>query len=95
MGNEIMSTASEMAKGAKGRRKTSVTLDEGPLREAKELGLNVSDVCNAALAQAVRTAARAQWIEDNRDAFAAQAAWQDENPNPFAGFGDGPFAGAE
>ena len=90
-----MNAVSEKIAGAKGRRKTSVTLDEGPLNEAKALGLNVSDVCNAALSQAVRTAARAQWIEDNRDAFAAQAAWQDENPNPFAGFGDGPFAGAE
>lgn len=90
-----MDAISERSAGTKGRRKTSVTLDEGPLNDAKELGLNVSEICNTALAQAVRTAARARWIEDNRDAFAAQAAWQDENPNPFAGFGDGPFAGAE
>ncbi len=75
---------SDVSTRPKGKRKTSLTLDAGALDDAKALGVNVSEVCNHALTQAIKSAARAQWIEENREAFALQAEWRERNPLPFA-----------
>ena len=66
------------------RRKTSLTLDGTALDEAKTLGLNVSAVADKALRQAVDEARRRQWLDDNADAFAAQANWHERNGHPLA-----------
>ena len=80
-----MTDLPEPGSKSKGRRKTSLTLDAVALDDAKALGVNVSDVCNHALRQATKSAARAQWIDENREAFAKQAEWRERNPLPFAG----------
>lgn len=72
------------------KRKTSLTLDAATLDDAKALGLNVSSVVDAALQSAVAEARRRQWLEDNADAFAAQAAWHAEHDHPLAEIIAGP-----
>lgn len=64
------------------KRKTSMTLDAGALDEARALGINVSAVAEAAILGAVAEARRRQWLDDNADAFAAQAEWHQRNGHP-------------
>ncbi len=71
-----------MDTGAK--RKTSLTLDSDALDAAREFGLNVSAVADAALHRAVADARRHRWLEENADAFAAQAEWHERNGHPLA-----------
>lgn len=66
------------------RRKTSVTLDVATLDAAREFGVNVSAVVDAALRQAVAEARQRLWLEENAAAFAAQAAWHARNGHPLA-----------
>lgn len=66
------------------RRKTSLTLDAEALDLAKELGLNVSAVAEAALVKAVAAAKREKWLAENADAFTAQSDWHERNGHPLA-----------
>ncbi len=72
------------------KRKTSLTLDAAMLDRAKDLGLNVSAVAEAALSRAVADATRQAWLAENAAAFAAQAAWHDRTPHPLADILVGP-----
>lgn len=66
------------------KRKTSLTLDAAALDAARDLGVNVSAVADAALRQAVAEAGRRRWLDENGDAFAAQAEWHERNGHPLA-----------
>jgi antitoxin CcdA len=66
------------------KRKTSVTLDVAALEAAREFGVNVSAVADAALQRAVAEARRRRWLEENAEAFAAQAEWHARNGHPLA-----------
>ena len=66
------------------RRKTSLTLDAEALDLAKELGVNVSAVAEAALVKAVAAARREKWLAENADAFTAQSDWHERNGHPLA-----------
>ena len=48
---------------------TNLSLREDLVRRAKKLGLNLSDIVEIALADAVRRAEREAWEADNRDAI--------------------------
>ncbi|MCR8827995.1 type II toxin-antitoxin system CcdA family antitoxin [Pseudosulfitobacter koreensis] len=71
-----------MANAAK--RKTSLTLDAEALEGARELGINVSAVAEAALVKAVAEARRDKWLVENASAFAAQSDWHEHNGHPLA-----------
>lgn len=66
------------------KRKTSVTLDADALDFAKDLGINVSAVAEAALQRAITDARHKKWLAENADAFAAQADWHERNGHPLA-----------
>ncbi|MDG3065644.1 type II toxin-antitoxin system CcdA family antitoxin [Thauera mechernichensis] len=66
------------------KRKTSLTLDAEVLDSARALEINVSAVAEAALKRAVAEARRKQWLNDNADNFAAQAAWHERNGHTLA-----------
>lgn len=66
------------------KRKTSLTLDAVALESARALGINVSAVADRAIQQAVAEAGQRKWLEENADAFAAQAEWHDRNGHPLA-----------
>lgn len=66
------------------KRKTSLTLDAEVLDGAKALDINVSAVAEAALRSAVASARQAQWLKQNAEAFAAQAAWHERHGHPLA-----------
>ena len=56
------------------RRATNVTLPEPLLREARELGINISQACERGLATAVAETRAERWKLENR---AAMDAWND------------------
>lgn len=72
------------------KRKTSLTLDADALDAARALGINVSSVAEDALRRAVADARHRQWLEDNAEAFAAQAAWHERHGHPLSGIMVGP-----
>ena len=52
-----------------GKKATNVSINEGLLREAKALDINLSATLEDALAVQVRAKQRAQWLADNREAI--------------------------
>ena len=68
------------------RRATNVTLPEGLLRDARALGINLSQACEAGLSAAVAEARRDRWLEENRDAIEAWNAYVAERDVPLAAF---------
>ena len=66
------------------KRKTSLTMDAEVMDGAKALGINVSAVAEAALRNAVASARHVQWLQQNAEAFAAQAAWHERHGHPLA-----------
>lgn len=64
------------------KRKTSLTLDAAMLDAAKDLGINVSALADAALQLAIANARRSKWLDENAEAFAAQAAWHESHGHP-------------
>jgi len=53
------------------RGATNVTLPEALLREAKEMGINLSQACERGLAAEVAKARRRRWLEENQEAMDA------------------------
>lgn len=68
------------------RRPTNVTLPEVLLREARDMGINLSQACERGLAAAVAEQRRQRWLAENREAMTA---WNDhvaEHGLPLAAF---------
>lgn len=53
------------------RRATNVTLPEALLRDAREMGISLSQACEHGLAQAVAEGRRRRWLEENWEAIDA------------------------
>ena len=51
------------------KRRTNLTINGDLVRVARELGLNLSQVAEEALARAVREQAKRRWEEDNAEAL--------------------------
>jgi len=66
------------------KQRTNVTLSAENIAAARELGLNVSAISDAALAEAVRAARAGRWREENAEAIAERRSWIDENGTPLA-----------
>lgn len=69
---------------AAAKRKTSLTLDAEALEAARDLGINISAVAEAALMEAVASAQRRKWLDENAEAFAAQSVWHERHGHPLA-----------
>ena len=66
------------------KQRTNITLTAANLAAARELGLNVSAISDAAVAEAVRTARARAWAAENADAIAERRAWIETNGTPLA-----------
>jgi len=66
-----------------GRRKAvNLSLDTGVVEAARDLGLNLSQICEEGLRAAIKIASEAQWREQNQLAIAAHNAWVEEHGLP-------------
>jgi antitoxin CcdA len=66
------------------KQRTNVSLTASTLAAARELGLNVSAISDAALAEAVRAAKAEAWARENAEAIAERRAWIEANGTPLA-----------
>lgn len=57
------------------KRATNVSVNADLLRQAKELGLNLSQALEERLEQILREERRRRWLEDNRESFQAYNAY--------------------
>lgn len=73
-----------MSQTATEKQRTNVTLTATNLASARALGLNVSAISDAALAEAVRAAKADAWARENADAIAERRAWIEANGAPLA-----------
>ena len=69
------------------RRPTNITLPEPLFVAARELGINISQTCERALANEISAARRAAWLRDNRAAMDEWNAHVDANGLPLAAHG--------
>jgi len=65
-----------------GRRPTNLSLPKPLVEEARALGVNLSAAAERGVAQAVRAAKRAKWLEENREAIEAWNEWVEKNGIP-------------
>lgn len=79
---------------ATARKRTTLTLAETTVANARRLNLNMSAIADAAIQEAVRQARREEWKQEHADALAAQDDWQDQHGHPFRAIMAGPFSGA-
>ncbi|WP_296644540.1 type II toxin-antitoxin system CcdA family antitoxin [Roseinatronobacter sp.] len=73
-----------MQQAASEKQRTNITLTATNLAAARELGLNVSAISDAALAEAVRAAKADAWARENAEAIAERRAWIEANGTPLA-----------
>jgi antitoxin CcdA len=66
------------------KQRTNVTLSAANLVAARQLGLNVSAISDAAVAEAVRKAKAEAWAKENAGAIAERRAWIEANGTPLA-----------
>lgn len=64
------------------RKAVNVTLDTGVVAAAREAGLNLSQICEAALREASRKERERRWQEENRDWIEAHNKWVEQNGLP-------------
>lgn len=68
------------------RRATNVSLPSDLIAEARALGVNVSRACETGLAEEVKAAREAKWIEENWEAIQSSNRWVEEHGLPLAEF---------
>jgi len=68
------------------RRATNVTLPEPLLRDARDMGINLSQACERGLAAAVAEQRRQRWLEENGEAITAWNEHVAEHGLPLAAF---------
>ena len=66
------------------KQRTNVTLTAANLAAARELGLNVSAISDAAVSVAVRTARAEAWSAENAEAISERRAWIEAHGTPLA-----------
>ena len=66
------------------RRPVNVSLDTGIVAAAREAGVNLSRVTEAALRVAIKEAHERQWREDNRAAVGRFTDWYETNGDPLS-----------
>lgn len=66
------------------RKAVNLSLDTGIVSAAKEAGLNLSQVCEAALRDASKAERDRRWREDNRGWAEEVNAWIDRNGIPLS-----------
>jgi antitoxin CcdA len=66
------------------RRSTNISLPEDVVREAKDLGLNLSKACEKGLVAEIAIKRREKWLVENMAAIESNNAWIEEHGLPLA-----------
>ncbi|MEP9358866.1 type II toxin-antitoxin system CcdA family antitoxin [Sphingomonas sp. KR3-1] len=66
------------------RKAVNLSLDTGVVAAAREAGINLSQICEAALRDAAKAERDRKWAEDNRERIEAWNDWTEKNGLPLA-----------
>lgn len=66
------------------RKPVNLSLDTGVVEAAREVGINLSQACEAALRDATKAERERRWQEENREAIEASNAWVEKHGLPLA-----------
>lgn len=66
------------------RRPVNLSLDSNVVAAAREVGINISQVSEAALRTATKAEQERRWKEENREAFDYWNRWVEQNGLPLA-----------
>ncbi len=66
------------------KKPTNLSLDQGLLNEAKELGINLSRAAETGLRKAVSQAKSESWKKENAEALQSSRSWVDQHGLPLA-----------
>ncbi|MDQ0248661.1 antitoxin CcdA [Sphingomonas kyeonggiensis] len=64
------------------RKAVNLSLDTGVVAAAREVGINLSQICEAALRDAAKAERNRKWTEENREWIDAHNRWVEENGLP-------------
>lgn len=65
-----------------GKKATNLSLDQALLKDARALGVNISQAAEKGVDEAVRKAKADAWKEENRESMLAWGRWVEENGLP-------------
>ena len=68
------------------RRPTNVTLPDALLRDARELGINLSQACERGLVAEVTAVRRQRWLEQNQEAIQSYNDYVAQHGLPLAAY---------
>ena len=69
-------------KSSGGKKAANISLDAAVLIEAKALGINISQACEAGLAKEVKAVREAKWKRENESTIEAWNEWTAKNGIP-------------
>ncbi len=64
------------------KKATNLSLDQELLKDAKALGVNISQAAEKGVSEAVRKAKGEAWLAENREALVAWGEWVEKNGLP-------------
>ena len=66
------------------RKSVNLSIDSELVANAKAMGINLSQTCEAALGAALKKEREEQWIKENWDAIQSTNTWVEKNGLPLA-----------
>ena len=66
------------------RKSVNLSIDSELVANAKAMGINLSQTCEAALGAALKKEREERWIKENWDAIQSTNAWVEKNGLPLA-----------
>jgi antitoxin CcdA len=64
------------------RKSVNLSLDTGVVAAAREVGINLSQVSEAAIRRAIKTEQERRWQDENRNAIEGWNRWYEKNGHP-------------
>lgn len=64
------------------RKSVNLSLDTGVVAAAREAGINLSQIAEAAIRNATRAEQERRWQDENRQAIAGWNRWYEKNGHP-------------
>jgi antitoxin CcdA len=79
-----MNAINHRLKSPRGKTATNISLNAAMLAEAKELGVNISQACEAGLSRELKSVRETKWKNENKATMQAWNEWTEKNGIPLA-----------
>jgi antitoxin CcdA len=79
-----MNAVNHRLKSPRGKTATNISLNAAMIAEAKELGINISQACEAGLVMELKSVRESKWKSENEATMRAWNDWTEKNGIPLA-----------